>query len=336
MKVWFNQSFSMRAVVRRMLRDRPSVDLCVSAIDARAPVRDIAPRFWTEPARGTLDYTAWLLDAAVRHGVDLLVPQRGKLDVARAPEPFAAQGIALHLTADAATLDLLDDKAAFTASLGDDPHLCPTRVATTAAGFEHAVADLTRDGGAACVKPVRGVYGAGYWTLDCEGAMAHLADPDARRIAPDVYAAALADAEARGEPFSLLVMEHLPGLEASVDMVADRGAVMLAAARTKLDANRQRIETRHALIPHAAALVRRHRLHGAVNVQYKQDRRGEWRILEINARAAGGATYCDEVGIPFCATWLDVITGTATPFDAAIDTEIVAVTRAELPVVPAA
>lgn len=329
MKIWFNQSFSMRNFVRRILSDRPAIQICVSAIDDRSPVRDIAPVFWTEPARGSAGYIDWLIDNATRRGIDMLVPQRGKLDVAEASDRFAERGIGLHLTAHADTLDLLDDKAAFTASLAGDPHLCPTLVATTAAAFEEAVAALTAGGGAACVKPVRGVYGAGYWTLAAETSLAHLADPEARRIAADVYAASLHRAEAQGEPFALLVMEHLPGLEASVDIVADRGAVMLAAVRTKLDANRQRIETRHDLIAHATGLVRRHRLHGAVNVQYRQNREGGWRILEINARAAGGATYCDEVGIPFCATWIDVITGTATPFETTIDAEIVAVSRAE-------
>jgi hypothetical protein len=329
MKVWFNQSFSMRNFVRRIVADRPRIELCISAIDGQSPARDIAPTFWTEPARGAGNYTDWLLQTAVRHGVDVMVPQRGKRDVAQELDRFSDQGIAVHLTADAEMLDLLDDKAAFTASLGNDPYLCTTFVAATASAFEQAVGTLARDGGVACVKPIRGVYGAGYWTLDADGPLAHLADPDARRISPEAYAASLRRAEAQGEPFALLVMEYLPGLEASVDIVADRGEVLLSAVRTKLDANRQRIETHHALIPHASSLVRQHCLHGAVNVQYKQDRGGAWRILEINARAAGGASYCDEVGIPFCATWIDVITGSATPFDARIDAEIVAVTRAE-------
>ncbi|MDE8652314.1 ATP-grasp domain-containing protein [Novosphingobium sp. H3SJ31-1] len=269
------------------------------------------------------------------HGIDILVPQRGKLGVARGLDRFAAAGIRVHLAADADTLELLDDKAAFANSLAGDPYLCPTRVVTTAAAFEDAVSAMAGLGGAACVKPRRGVYGAGYWTLDADRPLAHLADPDARRIAPEVYAASLRRAEELGEPFSLLVMEYLPGQEASVDIVADRGAVMLAAARIKLDANRQRILTRHALIAHATGLVRRHGLHGAINVQYKQDRRGEWRILEINARAAGGASYCDEVGIPFCTTWIDAVMGKARPFTADIDAEIIAVTRAERRVEPA-
>ncbi|KMS56651.1 hypothetical protein V474_14785 [Novosphingobium barchaimii LL02] len=328
MKIWFNQSFSMRNVVSRIVSERPSVSLLVSAIDSRSPVRDVAPVFWEEPARGTVDYAAWVLDTAMARGVEALVPQRGKRGVARMLDQFAANGIAVHVAADADTMELLDDKAAFAVSMAGDPYLCPTFAVTCAQGFEDAVQALTANGASACVKPSRGVYGAGYWTLDAQGPLTHLADPDARRISPRAYAAALVEAEQRGEAFSLLVMEHLSGLECSVDMVCERGIVLLAAVRTKLDANRQRIQTRHSLIAHAAKLVRRHGLHGAINVQYKQDRRGEWRILEINSRAAGGASYCDEVAIPFCTTWIDVVTGNARPFEAEVDVEIIAVTRA--------
>lgn len=329
MKIWLNQAFSMRNVVRRIVMDRPNVALCVSAIDKNSTVRDVAPAFWTEPARGACDYTSWLLETAVENRIDVLVAERGKRDVSQALDRFADKGIGVHITAGAATLALLEDKAAFTTSLEDDTFVCPTYVATTAAAFEEAVGTLTQAGASACVKPVRGIYGAGYWTLDAEDPLAHISDPDARRIAPAVYAGSLRRAEDQGQGFALLVMEHLPGLEASVDIVADHGAVLLAAVRTKLSASRQRIQTDHDLIPHASELIRRHLLHGAVNVQYKQDSSGRWRILEINARAAGGASYCDEVGIPFCATWMDVIVGAPTAFHGRVDSEIVAVTRAE-------
>jgi hypothetical protein len=325
MKIWFNQSFSLRNVVANIVRERPLVRLGVSAIDQHSPVSDVAPEFWVEPGRGQVDYAEWVLSTAIERHVDAVIPQRGRAGVIRIAGRFAAAGIAIHAAADADTLDRLEDKAAFAGAMATDPFLCPTLVVTSAAEFEAAVVKLTADGAAACVKPSRGVYGAGYWTLNADGPRDHLSDPDARRILPESYAAALREGEAWGERFTLLVMEHLPGLEASVDIVADRGAVMLAAVRTKLDANRQRIQTRHPLIEHASGLVRRHGLHGAVNVQYKQDRTGAWRILEINTRAAGGASYCDEVGVPFSATWIDVVTGRARPFDTEIDVEIVAV-----------
>lgn len=329
MKIWFNQAFSMRNVIARIVAERPALSIAASAIDRAAPAADVAPAFWPEPARGTVDYPMWVLDTAQARGVDAVVATRGARALADRRGRFEAAGIALHVAGDAAVLALLDDKAAFAAVLADDPMLAPTHAVRSHAAFVDAVEQVTARGATACVKPITGVYGAGYWTLAADGAFDHLADPDARRIAPAAYGAALRDAEAAGLPVALLVMEHLPGLEASVDVVAAHGSVLLAAVRTKRDANRQRIETRHPLIDHAAGLVARFALHGAVNVQYRQDRNGAWRILEINPRAAGGASYCDAVGIPFSTTWVDVVAGTARSFTAAIDTEIVAVVRAE-------
>lgn len=329
MTIWFNQSFSLRNVIARIGRERPGLALLVSAIDPQSPVRDVAPDFLVEPGRGTTDYPEWVLETAIARGVAALVPQRGRSGLAGMRDRFAAAGIMLHVAGDPDLLDLLDDKAAFAASLAGDPMLCPSRFVTSADAFERAVDALARHGAHACVKPSRGIYGAGYWTLDASGPRAHLDDPDARRIAPRAYAEALRQGEALGEPVALLVMEHLPGLEASVDIVANQGCVLLAAVRTKRDANRQRIQTRHPLIAHAASLIARYGLHGALNVQYKQDRHGEWRILEINTRAAGGASYCDTVGVPFSTTWIDLVTGRAQPFEGDVDAEIVAVVHAQ-------
>lgn len=194
--------------------------------------------------------------------------------------------------------------------------------------FENALRLIEQDGATACVKPTRGIYGTGYWTLTGDDPFAHLSDPEARIIAPTMFAAGLQAKEDRGERFSLLVMEFLPGPEVSVDIVAQCGEALLVVVRTKLDANRQRIQTRHALIDHATMLVGRYRLHGAVNIQYRKDRDGNWRILEINSRPAGGASYCDAVGIPFAATWIDVALGRAERFTADIDRDIVATTIA--------
>jgi len=328
MKIWFNQSFSLRNVIARIVRDRPSISLAASAIDPSAPVRDVAPHFWPEPRRGTVDYGEWVLSTAIDRNVDALVAGRGRAALARMEDRFRNAGIALHVAGDARTLDLLDDKAAFAEAMKGDPMLAPTIAVRSAGAFMRAVEVIGTAGAIACVKPITGVYGAGYWTLNAAGPFDHLADPDARRIMPLPYATALQEMEDQGRSVALLVMEHLPGLEASVDLVARRSDVMLAAVRTKLDANRQRIETRHALIPHAAGLVRRFGLHGAINVQYKRNRDGEWRILEINTRAAGGASYCDAVGIPFSTTWADVVTGNAQPFHGEVDAEVVTVMHA--------
>ena len=328
MKIWINQGFSLHGLVRTIATDRPEIHLHISAADERAPVRDFASTFWVEPGRGIPNYPAWILNTAVYHGIDAIMVQRGRRGVAELLPNFAAQRVVAHVPGSAAIIELLDDKIAFSNDLAGDPHLCRSVPATTVAEFMEAVRIIEHDGAIACVKPARGIYGKGYWTLTGDDPFTHLADPDARLISPMMFAAGLQAKENRAEPFSLLVMEFLPGLEASVDIVARHGELLLSAVRTKLDTNRQRIQTRHVLIEHSSLLVSRYKLHGAVNIQYRQNRDGDWRILEINTRPAGGASYCDAVGIPFAATWMDVALGRADRFTANIDEEILAVVGA--------
>lgn len=329
MKIWVTHGFSLRGVAAEMVRARPGTDFLFSAPDPDAPVRDVAAGFVVEPAGLGEDYPSWVLATALEHRVDAIVAQRGRGRIVAAVERFAAHGIAVHVAADPATLELLDDKAAFAESLAGDAAACPTIAVRSAHECREAIARLTADGATACVKPSRGVYGAGYWTLDAADVFHHLRDPDARRISAAAFLDSLKAAEDAGAAVDLLVMEHLPGIEASIDIVARHGETLLAGVREKLAPGRQRIRTAHPVLDHARQLVARHRLNGANNIQYKLDRHDAWKILEINTRPAGGAPYCDAVGIPFAATWVDVIAGDARPFEEDVDREIVAVTRAE-------
>lgn len=328
-RVWINQGFSLHGLVHAARAARPDVAVLASATNPHAPVAHAATEFWVEPARGAVaDYTDWLVDTAVRRGVDAILIQRGRHAAALQLDRFAANGIAAHVAAPSDTLALLDDKAAFAADLAGDAMLARTIAVGSVAAFEAAVRAITDGGAVACVKPARGIYGAGYWTLVGDDPFAHLTDPDARTISTEMYAAALAAREAQGDPIALVVMEHLPGLEASVDIVARHGQVLVAAARTKLDANRQRIQTDHPVMGHAAMLVARYALHGAINIQYRQTAQGEWRILEINTRPAGGAYYCEAVGIPFAATWIDVALDRAEPWHGTVDRAVLTLVAA--------
>lgn len=329
MKIWVTHGFSLRTLAAEMVRARPGVEFLFSAPDPHAAVRDVAPSFVLEPPALADDHAAWVLKTAIDHRADSIVAQRGRSRIVAAGESFGNHGVAIHVAAAPEVIALLDDKAAFTAALAGDPLACPTAHVGDVRECRDAIARITADGATACVKPTRGLYGAGYWTLDARDPFHHLRDPDARRISPDAFLQSLEAAEASGATIDLLVMEHLPGTEVSVDIVACQGETLLAGVREKLASARQRIRTDHVLLDHARMLVRRHALHGANNIQYKLDRTGAWKVLEINTRAAGGAPYCDAVGIPFAATWVDVITGDARPFTGRVDCEIVAVTRAE-------
>lgn len=307
MRIWLNQSHSLTSLVRTVRAERPSIDLCISTVNPLAPSRTVAAESWNEPAWESAGYAEWTLATAIEKRIDVFAPQRGRRSIAAIADRFASAGIRLESAADADTLDLIDDKVAFAQDLSHHP-LMPMMIrATDAAEFERAVAHVVAERGRACVKPSRGIFGQGYWTLSGSDAFAAYADPDARVADPVAYAEAMRSAAENGRTFDLAVMEHLPGVEASVDVIAERGDTRLAAVRIKVTGTRQSITNEHELIPVAADLVRRYGLNGAVNVQFKKNADGEWRLLEVNARIAGGASYNDVAGIPYSVSWMDML-----------------------------
>jgi hypothetical protein len=169
------------------------------------------------------------------------------------------------------------------------------------AGFDAAVAALATQGLAPCVKPPVGVFGAGFWRLDeRRGLFEQLMDPDARRIGASVFRQALAEAPPGGA--RLLVLQHLPGDEWSVDCLCDAGRLIAAVARRKSRAHQQ-LETAGPAIDLARATIATFRLSGLVNVQSKAGTAGgdDPHLLEVNPRMSGGCLYTafSDVNLPW-------------------------------------
>ena len=62
-----------------------------------------------------------------------------------------------------------------------------------------------------------------------------------------------------------------------------------------------------------------------MNAQFRRAVDGTWKLLEINARPAGGVVYADQVGCRLVADWAGLLTGrlSADTVDrSVIDTEV--------------
>lgn len=183
------------------------------------------------------------------------------------------------------------------------------------AAFDAAVAELTRSGRAVCVKPPVGVFGAGFWRLDARASrFEQLMSPDTRRL----QSATMRQALAAQPGARLLVMEHLPGPEWSVDAVCATGRVTAAVGRCK-QGSRQRLELRGPALELAARVAAAFVLHGLVNIQLKAawPDGGDLRVLEVNPRASGGCGYTALTGLNLPWRWiageLDLPVGCETP-----------------------
>ena len=301
--IWFSHGYASIRDAVTMIRDGARVGghrvrLLASHPDADAAVLEAADEAFLEPRfDGDKDRLAWYLDTCRTHRVDLFVPGFGKAKLAPHAAAFAAVGTKLLIPADADTLTLLHDKARFTAAAVAAGLPMPwTREVGDAAGFDEALDDLAALGLPACVKPPQGVFGAGFWRLDPGiSAFAALMDPDTRCLPPRVMRAALTDAQG---PTPLLVMEHLPGDEWSIDALCDQGRTIAAVARRKTG-RAQAIEVAGPALDIARAAIALFGLSGLVNLQCKAagDRDADPRLLEINARMSGGCLYTAASGV---------------------------------------
>ena len=72
-------------------------------------------------------------------------------------------------------------------------------------------------------------------------------------------------------------------------------------------------------------IAQRFGLHGLVNAQFRRANDDSWKLLEINARPAGGVVYADQVGCRLVADWAGLLSGRLTPETidrSAIDSEV--------------
>lgn len=149
-----------------------------------------------------------------------------------------------------------------------------------------------------CIKPVRGIYGMGFWILQrSPDYLSFFNNPDRRQINPEVVIAALRSAAGAGEKLPLqIVMPWLIGPECSVDMLVENGDVIAAVARSK-SGSIQTIENHGPAYELAVECAMRLKADGLVNVQTRNDENGHPVLLEANLRPSGGIGYSAFSGV---------------------------------------
>ncbi len=291
-RVWYNSAFSSIATVLRLIREADEggrFHTIYTHSHAHSSAAGAAHEFHVEPTGLTAaDYVDWCLAFCREHKVDVFVPAKHAAALSAARGRFLEHGIRVLSAAAPDKLDLIDDKAAFYATvklpLAPPPEF---RVFSDIGQFDAAHAELRALHETLCVKPARSVYGLGFSVLDEQRSSAALL------LAGSSYRIGLADLRrglAELEQFrTMLLMEYLGGHEYSVDCVGDNGHLVSAVARKKLPqpGHGQLIDMRADIVASCQQLAADFGLSGMFNVQFREGRDG-LRLLEINARASGG------------------------------------------------
>lgn len=304
MRLWIERGFSRLPIAERMLAAQPKLELFTSPSQTpRGATPLVMPQLSAEQRVDGLNAVI------AEHRIDAFWPQHA------AKNHLEGLTCTVHAAGTPETIALVDDKDAFMRWIGDDPHR-PDQVEVLGAdGVEREFAARRAQGRTVCVKPVIGVNGSGYWKLVDKDGARFLDDPEPREIDANVWLTAMRIAEREQAPRRLLVMDWLPGPEVSVDLLCWRGVPLSHAARTKLDANHQRIESDHVVIGHAHSIAKMLNLHGIVSMQYRLDEDGGWRMLEVNPRPAGGSIHSEDAGFGIITDWTRLVTGDIGPDD---------------------
>ncbi len=302
MRIWFNEAYRGTFQLIGQLREGAAadgVDLHVTGSHTlrSTPFLQACDDAFPEPAHLTGE--AWVehaLQVCAERRIDVFVPQREQLAVARAVERFEASGVRVMVSPAGAVEVLADKQRAHDDALRLGLPVPQTHVVTDAAGFRAAYAALRDAGVDACMKPAVDHGGRGFRVLD-EGAGGWadlLAEPSAR-VHPDDVARRI---EQAGTVAPLLVSEHLTGEEVSVDVLSDDGEVLAAVPRAKGGPvwTRRLVPDTQALAI-TEALVRAHGLRYLSNVQVRYAADGTCRLLEVNTRAASGAYQSVAAGV---------------------------------------
>jgi carbamoyl-phosphate synthase large subunit len=134
------------------------------------------------------------------------------------------------------------------------------------------------------------------------------------RLVPDRAALTAMDPDE-----ALIIQEHLPGDEFSVDVLADAEGNVVAAVprtRTRVDSGVSIAgQTVHdaALEDTAAAVARAIGLRGIANVQLRRDSDGIPALLEVNPRFPGALPLTIAAGVDMPSLVLDLALGVAIP-----------------------
>lgn len=314
--VWFNKSFS--PVLHSIRALSGAARVLASHTHPDSPTLLVADEAFLEPAGLTGEaYVRFCLDVCRERGVTVFWPQKEARSIVARRADFEAIGVLLIVAAGPDVLRHLDEKDRFTAHFPRE--ICPvpeTVPVRTWPAFETATRALRTRHAGVCFKPARGVYGHGFRILTVQEDLDAFLGGDQLHMTMNQARALFTSSPEATFP-TMLVMQHLGGVERSVDAVAWNGELAAATVRCKVGGlgNVQLLEDRPDLVEATRRLARHFGLSGVFNAQFKDDDAGVPHMLEINPRPSGGLYLSLASGTNYPLVALNLALGRLRPED---------------------
>jgi carbamoylphosphate synthase large subunit len=108
----------------------------------------------------------------------------------------------------------------------------------------------------------------------------------------------------------MILMELLPGDEYSIDCICQNGNIISSVIRQKHMMEEKEYQTltyNESIFEQAKILTKEFNFNGFINMQFRDDKNGIPKFLEINPRVSGGITQCNLSGINFSDIFIKIL-----------------------------
>lgn len=286
--IWFTQAHSCQRdlILATKQADFPiNFHVIASHRELRPEITSVADIALQEPPLA--ERIDWVLQQAQRLNVKLIIAGRFGRYYLEQKQRFEALGIRLMAGCDEVEqMEQLHDKSQFTQICQQhDIAVVPASKVETADQLQAAYDDWSKFG-EVCVKPVHGVFAAGFWHLDPN---AHPFEVFSNSQKFKAHPQSFIDSyRLLQKPPAYLVMPFLSELECSVDLFCIHGQVLEAVARYKHNGDYQSLHLDDPAIDLGHQVAALFSCDGLVNMQARYNDKGELYILEVNPRPSGG------------------------------------------------
>lgn len=299
-KIWLTEGLSsQRDIIQgiKALAAKKNLDVTVMAShrNPRNEILSLADQSLLEPTEEN-QRLSFITSVVEKHGIYAIHAGRNSLWYQSHRQAIESAGVVLTTGAiSIEQLVLADDKVSFAHFMEQQGMpVVPSIRIESVAELRNLLSDPPFSPQLLCVKPVKGIYGMGFWRFDdTVSPMAAFTHPDNRKVNPRQYLHALQEVD-HFEP--LVLMPYLPGPEYSVDMLVEGGKVLAAVARRKEGAL-QYLENSGEAYELGKCCAAAMQADGLVNVQTRHNASGKPVLLEINMRPSGGIGYTRHSGV---------------------------------------
>lgn len=289
-------------IIKSLLLD-DTIDLIVCDADENATGRFLCPSFITVPKADDPGFIPAMLDIARQHKIDVIFPLVTKelFRFASAKEAFGKLNTKI-IVAEEQHLNTANNKGLLYTHLQQAGISVPDfEIVQNLDALKKAVIGLGYPEIPVCIKPTLSNGSRGFRILDPKVDQYEIffqQKPNNTYSTLESIAALL-----EGRPFiEMLVSEYLPGEEYTIDCIASNGSceIVLPRKRTKMLEGisiKGTFIRSPEIIAYCEEIIRSLQLDGPIGIQVKQDRKGSFKILEINPRIQGTSVAALGVGI---------------------------------------